>query len=415
MKLKELTKQEKFILLLALGTPLAFRGTWEVLATNFGVNILHLTTGNIPSNNVAFSWEIVWQYQKSLLQSGSFLAVQSIREIPGLLAIVVIFLLRYVKEPLLGIIFYIMLGLGVALTGFANSFTSFVAITVFMSCGFHYLDIVKESLAMQWVEMERYPKIKGKMIAIDSVGAICAMSIILLLSLIASLFGVERYSREDFIIPYMFMGCLVIALGIYALKFQSYWQETRSQNLRIILRLRYWRYYALVMLSGARRTILVVFAIFLLVDRFGFTKDHIILLSLITAIINFFAGPFVGNLLYKIGERALLTIEYIGLILVFLCYAFVDNIWLLAIIYIVDHVFFAMSIGIASYFKKTANPYDFAATSSVSITINHTVAVFMPVALIGVYYVDYRLVFVLGAFLAFISLLLSQGVTSKET
>jgi len=43
------------------------------------------------------------------------------------------------------------------------------------------------------------------------------------------------------------------------------------QRKRIILRKRYWLYYALTFLSGARRQIFMVFAAFQMVEKFGYS------------------------------------------------------------------------------------------------------------------------------------------------
>ncbi len=74
----------------------------------------------------------------------------------------------------------------------------------------------------------------------------------------------------------------------------------------------------------------------------------------------------------------MLTIEYIGLIIIFTAYAFVQTAWVAALLYILDHMLFAMAIAIKSYFQKIADPADIASTSGVAFTVNHIAAVVIP-------------------------------------
>jgi len=119
-------------------------------------------------------------------------------------------------------------------------------------------------------------------------------------------------------------------------------------------------------------------------------------------------APRIGRLISIIGERRALTLEYLGLIVIFTSYAFVDSIAIAIMLYLLDHLFFAMAIAIKTYFQKIADPADIAATSGISFTINHIAAVVLP-ALLGLIWVaNHSLVFLTGAAIAVCSLLLSQ-------
>jgi len=93
---------------------------------------------------------------------------------------------------------------------------------------------------------------------------------------------------------------------------------------------------------------------------------------------------------------------------VFAAYALVDTAWLAVVLYILDHLFFSMAIAIKTYFQKIADPADIAATSGISFTINHIAAVLLPAALGLVWVIQPGLVFVIGAGIAVLSLVLTQ-------
>ena len=185
------------------------------------------------------------------------------------------------------------------------------------------------------------------------------------------------------------------------------------QRKRIVLRKRYWLYYALTFLSGARRQIFIVFAAFLMVEKFGYSAAQVTMLFLINYAFNWLFAERIGALIHRIGERAALTIEYAGLVVVFTAYAFVTDPYVAAGLYIVDHMFFALYIAMTTYFHKIADPGDLASSAGVSFTINHIAAVVLPAALGLVWVVSHSLVFLIGAGIAACSLLLSRNVPAR--
>ena len=117
-----------------------------------------------------------------------------------------------------------------------------------------------------------------------------------------------------------------------------------------------------------------------------------------------------GGLIIRFGERAALTLEYLGLVLIFTGYAFVEVAWMAVVLYVLDHLLFAMAIAIKSYFQKIADPADMASTAGVSFTINHIAAVVIPVSFGIIWLYSPAVVFLAGAVMAALSLLLSRMV-----
>jgi MFS family permease len=72
----------------------------------------------------------------------------------------------------------------------------------------------------------------------------------------------------------------------------------------MVLRKRYWLYYALQFMSGARRQIFVVFAAFMMVERYGFEVHEITALFMGTLLANMIAAPLLGRVVARFGERA---------------------------------------------------------------------------------------------------------------
>jgi predicted MFS family arabinose efflux permease len=176
------------------------------------------------------------------------------------------------------------------------------------------------------------------------------------------------------------------------------------------MRKRYWLYYALTFMGGARRQIFVVFAGFLMVEKFGYSVSDIAALYLINHLFNWLFAAKIGALVGRIGERRALTFEYLGLICVFTAYAFVNDANWAAGLYVLDHLFFSLAIAIKTYFQKIADPRDMASTAGVAFTINHVAAVVIP-ALFGlVWLVSPMAVFLMGTGMAVVSLVLARNI-----
>ena len=186
-----------------------------------------------------------------------------------------------------------------------------------------------------------------------------------------------------------------------------------TQHKHMVLRTRYWLYYALTFMSGARRQIFVVFAGFLMVEKFGYDVEDIALLFLINAAISVWLAPRIGRLIGRWGELKALIFEYIGLIGIFSAYTFVDNATLAAALYILDHVFFALAIAIKTYFQKIADPADIVSTAGVSFTISHIAAIVIPAAFGALWLISPAAVFLSGACMATLSLLMACNVPGR--
>jgi MFS family permease len=147
-----------------------------------------------------------------------------------------------------------------------------------------------------------------------------------------------------------------------------------------------------------------------MVEKFSYSAAQVTLLFLINYTFNWLFAEKIGVLIRRIGERRSLTIEYVGLIIVFVSYAFVENATLAATLYVIDHMFFALYIAMSTYFQKIADPADFASSAGVSFTINHIAAVIVP-ALLGLVWVHSNAaVFLIGTAFAACSLALAQNV-----
>ncbi|MBT5226507.1 MAG: MFS transporter [Proteobacteria bacterium] len=369
------SRPEVLLLLMAGAVPLSF-ATWQALLNNFAI-------------------------ERAAFSGAEMGILQSLREVPGFLAFTVVFLLLLLREQHIALISLALLGIGTALTGFFPTVIGLYLTTVVMSVGFHYYETIQTSLSLQWIEKERTAEILGRIIAVGAFTSIVAFAAIWTAFDMASL---------DFVTVYVLGGGVTVMIAIACWLFFPQFPDKVKQHRQLVLRKRYWLYYALTFLSGARRQIFIVFAGFLMVEKFGYSVAAISVLFLVNATLNMLFAARIGRIIGKVGERAALVFEYAGLVIVFVAYAFVESAHVAAGLYIVDHFFFALAIAIKTYFQKIADPADIASSAGVSFTINHIAAVVLPAALGIIWLTSPAAVFLAGAGLAGFSLLLSLNI-----
>ena len=330
--------------------------------------------------------------------------LQSIREIPGFLAFTTVFVLLLIREQIFAYISLAVLGIGVALSGYFPSEAGLYLTTFVMSVGFHYYETVKQSLSLQWLSIDEAPAVLGKLIAVSSVASLVVYSFLWL--------G-QGYLSLSYETIYFVAGgsCFILTLFMW-LGFPTF-TSVIPQRKHLLLRKRYWLYYALTFMGGARRQIFMVFAGFLMVEKFGYSVSDIAVLFIINHLFNWAFASRIGALVGRIGERRALTFEYCGLFCVFTAYAFVDSAAWAGMLYVADHLFFSLAIAIKTYFQKIADPADMASTAGVAFTINHIAAVFIPVLFGLVWLVSPMLVFLMGSVMALISLLLARNIPMR--
>ncbi|ODW54089.1 hypothetical protein BBL88_13945 [Vibrio parahaemolyticus] len=369
---------QNFLLLISIIVPIAF-STWMALLNNFVI-------------------------EKANFDGADIGLLQSVREIPGFLAFTAVFVLLFIREQRFMLVSLAMLTLGTALTGYFPTLYGLLFTTLLMSTGFHYFETLKQSLSLQWLSKEEAPEMLGKFISVGALASLFTYGAIWIL--------LEQL-KFDFKTVYLLAGGVgFVLIIVMALAFPQF-KTAVPQNKKLVLRKRYWLYYALTFMSGARRQIFTVFAGFLMVEKFGYSAADITLLFLINYLFNFLFAKHIGRFIGVVGERKALTFEYVGLIFVFVGYGLVQTAEWAAALYVVDHLFFALALAIKTYFQKIADPADMASTAGVAFTINHIAAVVIPVTFGMIWLVSPSSVFYIGAGMAAVSLLLSLNIPAK--
>jgi hypothetical protein len=327
---------------------------------------------------------------------------QSVREIPGFLTFLVIYILLIVKEHRLSAWSVILLGFGISITGFFTSFTGLLFTTFIMSVGFHYFETTNKSLTVQYFTPLESSTVFARLRGYGALANIVVGIIIWCLS---------------FVFPYkinfLILGVFIVAAGAYMLNMNPIKSEVPHQTKALILKKRYWLYYVLNFLGGARRQIFTVFAIFLLVDKYELGVSVVAGIYVVNYALTYILNPLISKAINQYGERVVLTLESLSLIVLFLGYAFIENVYVVIGLFIIDSIFMNFSIGINTYLQKTADKKDLGSLTAVGFTINHISAVIIPLFGGFMWILNWRLPFLIGAGLTVVYLVFTQMIKTS--
>jgi len=330
--------------------------------------------------------------------------VQSVREIPGLLAFVLAFLALVLSELRIMALSLVVLGLGLVCTGQATTIPLLLVATIVMSFGFHFFEPCSSGIVLMSVEREESPKVLGQLRSLGAIAAIAATGVVYL--------SVERLGYRAL---FTIVG-VAVAVGGAILFTRGRGEHGLPPKRRVKLRKRYWLFYTLAFLMGSRRHIFTTFAPFLLVLTHGVNVRTMSILFLVNALVNTYVYQKVGKLVPKVGERTILTIAFASLIPVFLGYAYVSVLPILFVLFVLDNMLFGFNLGLTTYLQKIAvTAEELTSNLSAQTTINHISAVIIPVvggtiwALLGS-----KATFLIGVGIAVASLILAQLIRVPE-
>jgi predicted MFS family arabinose efflux permease len=332
--------------------------------------------------------------------------IQAIREVPGLVGFSVGLLALFLSEMRIAGLSVILMGVGIALTGRSDSTLSLVASTLVMSVGFHFFLPTNSSAVMQLVGEDEAPRTLGRLSSLNALAAVVSAGVVFL-TLDALGFRTLFYA----------VGVLLVVGGLALLPWGRQPARSTRARRRPPLRRQYWLYYVLEFLMGSRRHIFTTFAVFLLVQEHNVAAQTVTILYVINNLIGTFFYQQFGKVIPRAGERRILTLNFLLLIVVFLGYAYVSLLPVLYVLFVIDHVLFGFRIALESYFQKIAvHPEEITPNLALGQTINHIASVVLPLiggivwAVLGS-----RYTFLIGVGIAVASLVVVQWMRTERS
>ena len=349
-------------------------------------------------------------------QNGYLIAI---RELPGFLLIFVAAALLRLGMSRATAVSLATMGIGYALYAASGSFQSLIIPTLIGSVGFHSWLQLQDALGLSLARPGEEGSVLGRFRGIGFAGTLVALIGVWLI-----LFVVSRVSGDLAAVQGPWLRGLYVASGLAAivgavaiLRFPvSEAARAAAQAAPAITwRREYGLYYWLTFLDGSRQQIYFAFAPFVLVEEFGIDAVRLTTLLIVSALINWRAGPLVGRCVDRFGEKRVLTAGYSMHLLVFLGFALSRNIWLLYVTYLGYNFLFLFSIGTTTYLRKICRREDLAPSLAMGVSLAHLTAVVVPVVGAALWErLGYQFPFLFGTVFIFISLWLTQKIDVRR-
>lgn len=328
-------------------------------------------------------------------------ALETTREIPGLLAVGIAAIVAHHAEAKIGALCLCLSAVGVAATGFVHTFGQLVLVTVFWSVFMHQWFTSSSAIPLALASGQEGGRHLGRMSGVGAGATILAFL------LIRPLAGHVPY-------PAFFVtaALFIFAGGLCLLPMSG--ASTTHNRPRLLYRREYRLYYGLTFLEGCRRQIFSTFALFALVQHWKVTLPEIATLMLINAVASFLVAAPIGRLIDRVGERYTMTFYYAAIALTFAGYALVQEVLVLKVLWVVDSILFSFGVGITTYLNRIVRPNELMPSLSMGQTMNHVAAVVIPITGGLLWHrFGYHAPFWCGVGAALVSLLITQAVLPR--
>lgn len=335
--------------------------------------------------------------------------LESIREVPGLLAAITAGTLVSLAESRVAGLGLLITGIGIGCSGLMPNYGGLVAITVFWSVGFHLYAAVSPAITLTLAKGQEGGKHLGRMAAVGSTATLAGLALASAVSAIAPKIGYNSY--------FVIAGLSIVVSAVCCSMLSAHAEG--GERARIILRHEYSLFYLLTFLEGCRRQIFSIFASFALIIVYHVPLKNMLLLQLVNAVLISVTAPRIGKMIDRSGERGPLTFYSVGLILVFLGYATQQTVGALYALFLIDNVLFSFGVGFTTYLHRIVRPGELTPCVSMGVTMNHVAAVTVPVggAWLWEHFHNYQIPFWVGVGVAVVSLFatrwLPEGIAER--
>jgi len=332
--------------------------------------------------------------------------LESLREIPGLLASLMAGISVALPERRIATIGLVICAVGIGSTGWFGSYWPLVAVTVFWSVGFHLMTSVQSAMTLHLAKGSEGGRHLGRMSGVGALSQIAALVLIVTVTRALSL--THNMTPAAYTVIFVLGGVSILAASLVCRSLST--ESGGGARQPVVLRKEYWLFYVLTFLEGCRRQIFSIFAGFTLIFVYKMTVENMVVLQLINATMIALTAPRMGKIVDRVGEKKPLFWYAIGLILVFIGYATTRSLGVLIALYLLDNVLFSFSVGFTTYLHRIVRPGDLTPSIAMGVTMNHIAAVSVPIigAILWEKSGNYQVPFAIGAGIAVLTLFFNR-------
>jgi predicted MFS family arabinose efflux permease len=336
------------------------------------------------------------------------------RELPGFMIVFVSgAMLTVFRETQMAAAAMLLTALGAIGLGFlAPTTAALVVFIVIWSLGDHIIFAVEGPVGLKLAHGGKEGRRLGQFGGARNLGTILG---------VGTVFVLAKMLGDRFGLFYAIAAASALAAGVLYAGLKIGRGDPPSR--RLVFKKRYGLFYVISALFGIRKQIFIVFGAWVLVEIHSVPVSTIALLYFVAATLGVIVRPLLGDVIDWLGERTVLAVDEVLLLAICLTYAFASDLlpqpldlWALYAAYVFDVTLFALRIARTTYLKKIAeDPTDITPTISAGITIDHAVAMSLPV-LSGYIWegFGFRYVFLLAASVAIAGFFICLRIRTPE-
>ena len=336
------------------------------------------------------------------------------RELPGFLIMFVAgAMLTIFRETQMAAAAMLLTAIGAIGLGYlAPAHAALVVFIIIWSLGDHIIFAVEGPIGLKLARGGQEGRRLGQFGGARNLGTILGVGVIFILA---------RILGDRFSLFYAIAASSALVAGVLYAGLDI--GRGDSPSRRLVFKKKYRLFYVISALFGIRKQIFLAFGAWVLVEIHGVSVSTIALLYFIAATLGVVLRPLLGEVIDWLGERTVLAADELLLMGICLTYAFAGEIFsgdgvLFALYgaYILDIILFALRVARTTYLKKIVDdPADITPTISMGITIDHAVAMTLPI-LSGYIWEAYgfQWVFILAGAIAFVGFFVCLRIRTPE-
>lgn len=307
------------------------------------------------------------------------------RELPGVLGAFVISALGFMGDVRIAIVSQILMAAGMIVLGlFTPTFGIMLIFLFTFSMGQHIYMPLHDGIAVSLSEKGKEGKMLGRLSGLKGASAMVA-SIVTFAG-----FKFELFSFNNPVIPFILVAVTsILGAGalLYLCKFINI-PHRDNVSKKLIFRKEYKYYYALAILNGVQKQIMIVFGPWVLVDLLGAKADTMSMMVILTSLIGIFFLPFVGRCIDLLGIRKILYADAFSFIFVYAAYGLLcsgilsgavpmnTGMILAGAMFVFDRMSMNLGMVRTMYLKSiTVDKNELTQTISLGISMDHVVAI----------------------------------------
>lgn len=340
-------------------------------------------------------------------------ALEFPRELPGFLVVFIFTALLFLADTRIASVSALLVALALWGQGFLAPNIAMVVIWMFIwSTGAHLYMAITQPIALRLATKGQEGRRLGQLGSLEALGAILGMMVVY--------WGASRYHISFAVLFGIAGGCAMLAsIGLFLIKPQPLTNVSR----RLVFKKKYFLFYILNILFGARKQIFLTFAPWVLIKVFHANIETFAILGFIGTVLSIFFRPLLGRAIDAWGERQIIIMESSVLIIISILYGFSPN-WfptqvamlIIMACFICDQLLFSVRIARTTYLARIADgPEDIASTISMGLSMDHAVSMLIPLGggLLWAHY-GYLPVFLVSGGLAICNLLVATFIPDHK-